>query len=186
MKSQNRIKKKMKFSRQDSHKKKKLGDKWRRPKGLHSKMRLQKKGYKKIVKKGYGKDNKTKHLIDGMKKVFVNNLKQLKNIDKKTEGIIISSKLGAKKRIEIIKQAEKDNIKILNIKDTKDFVKKIEEKRIQEKERKAEKKKEKDKKKKEKPKKEKKLEKEVEKEMDEEEKKKEQKKEKDKVLTKKE
>ncbi len=177
-------KRKPEFKRQDSHKKKKLGDKWRRPKGLQSKMRLNKKGYRKIVEVGYGNKKGKRELIENLKVVYVKNLKQLKDIDNKKQGIVINSCVGNKKRIEIIKQAEKDNIKILNIKNPKEFVKNIEEKRKQEKEKKEEKEKEgrkkKSKKTKEKPGKEEK------KEVDEEEKKNQEKKEKDKVLTKKE
>ena len=45
--------KKPEFIRQDAHKKPGLGWKWRRPKGITSKMRLHLKGYRRIVKKGY-------------------------------------------------------------------------------------------------------------------------------------
>ncbi len=176
-------KKKPKFKRQDSHKKKRLKDKWKRPKGLHSKMRLNKKGYRKIVEVGYGNKKTQRSLIENLEVVYVNNLGQLKNIDKKKQGIIINSNVGNKKKIEIIKQAEKGKIKILNIKNPKGFMEKIDEQRKREKEEKEKKGKEKkEKKKAEKPKK-----KEEEKEeVDEEEKKKQEKKEKDKVLTKKE
>ena len=46
-------KKKPKFIRQDAHKKGRLAKKWRKPKGLQSKMRLCKKGYRKRISKGY-------------------------------------------------------------------------------------------------------------------------------------
>lgn len=176
---------KPKFSRQDSHKKKKLGDKWRRPKGLHSKMRLRKKGYKRSVKTGYGTPKSIKGTIKNLERVFVNNVNDLKNIDEKKQGIIISSTVGMKNRVEIIKEAEKLKINILNIKSPKDYIKKAEEKVEEKKKDKEVKKLEKEAKKKE-VKKEKKLEKEVEKELTEEEQKEQEKKEKDKVLTKKE
>ncbi len=176
---------KPKFSRQDSHKKKKLGNKWKRPKGLHSKMRLQKKGYKRSVKTGYGTPTKIRGLYKNLERIFVSNVDDLKNIDEKKQGVIISSTVGIKKRIEIMKEAEKLKIKNLNIKSPKDYIKKIEEKIEEKKKDKETKKKEKEEKKKE-AKKEKKLEKEVEKELSEEEQKELAKKEKDKVLTKKE
>ena len=50
------------FFRQDAHKNLKLGDKWRKPKGLHSKMRLGFKGYRKSVSIGYGSPKITKNL----------------------------------------------------------------------------------------------------------------------------
>ncbi len=179
--------KKPKFSRQDSHKKKRLGEKWRKPKGLQSKMRLHKKGYNVSVKTGYGTDKKTKYLMKGLQKVTVNNVDELRNIDEKKQGIIISKKVGKRKRIEIIKEAEKNKIKILNIKSPQDYVKQVEERRTKDKEKKESKKKQKEEKKKEKPKKEtKSIEEKLEKEMTEEEIKEQAKREKDKVLTKKE
>ncbi len=178
-------KRKLKFSRQDSHKKKKLGKKWRKPKGLHSKMRLQKKGYKRSVKVGYETPKNMRGLSKGLEKVLVNNINDLKNINKKTQGIIISASVGIKKKIEIIKEAEKQKIEILNIKSPKEHIKKIEERLAEKKKEKEVKIKEKEEKKK-LAKKEKKLEKKVEKELSEEEQKELAKKEKDKLLTKKE
>jgi len=177
--------KKPKFSRQDSHKKKKLGNKWRRPKGLQAKMRLRKKGYKRSVKTGYGTPKKLRGLSKNLEIVFVNNTKDLKGIDEKNQEIIISSAVGTRKKIEIIKEAEKLKIKILNIKSPKDYIKKIEEKIAEKKKEKEAKKKEKEEKKKATKKEKKGVEEKVKKEMDEEEKKKGEKKEKDKILTKK-
>ena len=184
MKKVNKKSRKPTFSRQDSHKKKRLGNKWRKPKGLQSKMRLQKKGYKVSVKTGYGTDKKTKGLIKGLQKIIINNVKELATIDEKTQGIIISKSVGKKKKVEIIKEAEKKKIKVLSIKSPQDYIKQIEEKRKEVKEAKKEKL---EKKKKEVKKKEKKsIETKVEKNMTEDEIKEKAKKEKDKVLTKKE
>lgn len=180
--------KKPKFSRQDAHKKKSLGYKWRRPKGLHSKMRMQKKGYKRIVKKGHGSPVSVKGFNEeGLKKVMIFNEEGLKNIDNKTQGAIISSRVSLKNKIDILQEAEKNKVKILNIKDTVGFIKEIKEKREKAKEEKEEKKKEKEDKKKAAAKKKEKEEKKgvEEKVLDDEEKKKEEKKEKDKLLTKK-
>ena len=45
--------KKPDFIRQDAHKKKKLGKKWRKARGLHSKIRLKLRGRGKFVSNGY-------------------------------------------------------------------------------------------------------------------------------------
>ena len=50
--------KKPNFVRQDSHKQKEVKKKWRKPKGMQSKMRLKKKGYRKSVSIGYGSPKK--------------------------------------------------------------------------------------------------------------------------------
>lgn len=54
----------MKFIRQDAHKKAKLKNLWRKPKGLHNKMRLQKKGYRRLPKVGMGTPNTEKNLFN--------------------------------------------------------------------------------------------------------------------------
>lgn len=104
-----------KFFRQDYMRHLKLGkkrkklQKWRKPKGRHSKMREKRKGYPNAPGIGYKipkSEIKTFTLI--------NNLKDLnKPISSQ---IILSGKLGAKKRIEIIKKASSMRLKIHNIK----------------------------------------------------------------------
>ncbi len=131
-------KKKPKFVRQDYTKKKALGAKWRRPKGLHSKIRERRAGHEKRASIGYGSHRKTRHLdSSGLRKVLVNNIQDLSKI-KKGEGIIISSTVGDKKRFEILKKAQSQNIEVLNIKNVEDKItqitKKLTEKKQQEKE----------------------------------------------------
>lgn len=103
--------KKPKFIRKDWNKKSKLNHKkkrkWRRPTGRHGKVRLGEKGYMRRPKIGWG-TKKTQ------KKSFlrVENLNQLKGIEKFSE--IIIAKVGRKLRHQLIEEAEKRNIKILN------------------------------------------------------------------------
>lgn len=111
--------KKPKFWRKDWNKKIKLGSKrksirkWRRPTGLDNKNRLTRKGRAKAVNIGWGNAKKDKGKINGLVPIRVENVEQLKNVDKKVNGIIVAS-VGKKKKQEIIQQAEKDGIKILN------------------------------------------------------------------------
>ena len=168
-------KKKINFIRQSSHKKKRLGNKWRRPKGLQSKLRLKRAGHRKKVSVGYRSPKTMRNLhVSGMKNVLVRNEDDVKKVDTKQEVVTIA-KVGLRKRVAIVKEAVKKSIKILNIGDPNKFLEKIEKdfaKRKQEKKEKLEKKK-----KETKPKKKEKLEEKVDEEKD--------KKEKDKVLTKK-
>ncbi|RLF36551.1 MAG: hypothetical protein DRM99_02555 [Thermoplasmata archaeon] len=178
--------KKIKFIRQDAHKKSKLGNKWRRPKGLHSKMRLSKKGYNKCVSIGYGSSRKTKNLhASGLKLIIIKSLKELEKINAKEECIAVAKTVGLKKKVKILKQAIKKSINVVNVKDVNKFLKDVEEKIKKTKEEKEKLKKEKEVKKKEKEKagKKKTIEEKV--ERTDEEKKEEEKKEKDKILTKK-
>jgi large subunit ribosomal protein L32e len=197
LKSKASMKKKLpKFSRQSSHKKKRLGTKWRRPKGLHSKVRLQFRSRKKIVKIGYGTHKELKHVNkQGLKETLVHNLKDIEKIDAKAEGILIAKGVGLKNRIEMVREAIKKNIVIINVKKPEEFLKRIDDGIKKKKEEKTEKKKEKEEKKKELEKKaeEKKKKESAEKgkeekddELTEKVKKEEDKKEKDKALTKKE
>ncbi|MBU4283872.1 MAG: 50S ribosomal protein L32e [Nanoarchaeota archaeon] len=178
--------KKLKFTRQDAHKKVRLGNKWRRPKGLHSKMRLSKKGYNKSVSIGYGSPKKTRNLhASGLKLVIIKSLKELEKIDVKKECIAVAKTIGLKKKVEILKQAVKKSINVVNVKDINKFLKDVEEKIKKSKEEKEKLKKKKELKKKEKEKagKKKTIDEKVEK--TDEEKKEEEKKERDKLLTKK-
>jgi large subunit ribosomal protein L32e len=169
----------------DSHKKSSLKKRWRRPKGLHNKVRLGKKGYRKKLQKGYGSPKQVKGLHPtGLKPKLVSRVEELKQVEK-DEGVIIAAGIGNKRRIEIVNQALKDNIKILNL-DPEAFLKKVES----EKKKRQEKAKEKEAKAKQKEKEaetrkgvEEKVKKEE--ELTDEEKKKKEKQEKDKLLTKK-
>lgn len=108
------------------------GDRWRRPKGLHSKVRLSKKGNVGLVRKGRSKGKRKKERIK-----LVHNIKELKNNKE-----VIIARVGLKKKIALLKEAEKKQIKILNIKNPKEFLKKIEEeKKKKEEEKKGKKKK---------------------------------------------
>ena len=174
-------KKKPNFIRQDAHKKARLKKKWKRPRGRHSKIRLNKRGYRIRIRKGYGSPNKVYGLHpSGLGMVLVKNLDDLKKITKE-QGAIISAKVGLKMRIALLKKSKEMGIIVLNFKDIDKFLKDVEEKKSAKKEEKLKKIKEKKKKEKEKKVKEEKL---AEKLTDEEKKVKD-KEEKDKTLTKK-
>lgn len=175
------------FFAQDSHKRKEVKKRWRRPIGLHSKMRLNKKGYPRKISKGWRSPKLVRYFHGkGYKMMMAHNAADLERIDNKTEAVIISSKVGAKKKIQIIEMAKSRDIQILNYNNVNEYLKKINEKLLKSKEKKAEKteesKKEKESEKKIKEKKDDSL---AEKIISEEEKKEQKKKEMDKILTKK-
>lgn len=117
------MKEKPKFKRQQSILKK-LKDKWRKPKGLHSKLRLQKRGKGKRPRIGYGSDKKTRGMIKGQKPTYIITLKDLEDAK---DSIIISSKVGLKKKVEIVIKAKELKLQILNIKDTNKFLEEVKE-----------------------------------------------------------
>jgi len=117
--------KKINFVRTDSHKKS-LGLGWRKPRGLQNKRRLRKRGYAPVVKSGYQKDNKVKGLVMGLKPVIVSTVLSLSNIDKKTQGVIVSGRVGSKRRLEILLEIKKLGLKVLNL-DVEKKIKAIED-----------------------------------------------------------
>lgn len=170
------------FLAQDAHKKSRIANRWRRPRGIHSKMRLGKISYRACVRTGYGSPCEVKGLDkNGLVPILVANAEQISKIDKKKQSALFA-KVGKRTRIEMLKKAKEMGISIINVKNIDDEIKKIED---TVKIRKEEKSKQKEvKKKKEKDKKETKdIEKKIEESEDE--KKEREKKEKDRVLTKK-
>lgn len=111
--------KKPSFWRKDWNKKIRLGSSckrkrnWRRPTGLDNKNRLNRAGRAAAVNIGWGNDSSEKGKVEGVVPVRIETLKELEKIDKKIQGIIIA-RVGKKKKEEIIKQAEKKGIQILN------------------------------------------------------------------------
>lgn len=107
-------KKKPKFRREELCKLKRLKDVWRRPRGKDSKVRKGKRGKSKSPKIGYKNPEKIRGLIKGYKAKIVHNVKELMQLNPKEEAAIIAKQVGRKKRNEIIREANKLMITILN------------------------------------------------------------------------
>jgi len=108
--------KKPKFKRQKQHSKKRVSRTgWKKPRGTDSKQRKGKKSRGKHPKIGYrqAKTIRGKH-PSGFEEIMITNLKNLQEINPKTQAIRLSSSLGYKKKQQIIKKAEEQKIKILN------------------------------------------------------------------------
>jgi large subunit ribosomal protein L32e len=170
-------KKNPKFLRQDSYKKKRLGKSWRKPRGWDSKLRKRMQRQV-IVQPGYGSPASIKGFhISGLEIIHVKTIDDVKRMNPKVHGAIISGKLGTRKRLEIMTELVKSKITILNINKPEEYIK---SKQDMIEARKKEKQVRKEEPKKEEPKK-----KSIEDALSEEEKKKLEKKEIDKLLTKK-
>lgn len=179
--------KKPKFIRQDAHKKANLRVCWRKPKGLQSKMRYKRPGYRCSVEVGYGSPSAVRGLSrEGLMPVTVNNPPDLNKIEE-GQAALISGNVGQMKKVEIVKKAKDLGIKVLNVKNIDEYLKSVNEKMQKKKEEKSKVMKEKVAKKAEKEKKaeEKKKEGLAEK-LTEEDKKEKERKEREKILTKKE
>ncbi|MBS3153180.1 hypothetical protein J4426_01275 [Candidatus Woesearchaeota archaeon] len=125
---------KRKFLRQRSMNVSKLERKWRRPKGIHAKLRLSRCGHGLTPRVGYGTGKCKKGLVNGLKLVWINGLNDLEKIESNKEIGIVSSKVGTKKKVEIVEKAKKTNVKIINIRDFDAYIKSVEEKRKKSKE----------------------------------------------------
>jgi len=189
--------KKPSFIQQDSHKKKRVAQKWRKPRGRHSKLRLHIRGYKRWPCTGWRSPRSVKGLhTSGLEIVVVHNLTELGKIDGTKQGVVIGSAVGAKNRIPLIEVTQAKNITLLNIKDIDTYKKQLQDtfnarkernaKKTKKKEEKKTEEKKKEEKKTEEKKKEEKKTKTIEKKVEESEdvKKEMEKKEKDKLLTK--
>jgi len=108
--------KKPEFVRMDSWAKPSIEkSSWRRPKGLDNKIRLQRKGFPKIVKVGYRGPKAVRGLHpSGFKEVIVHNVQELEKVDPQREAIRIASTVGKRKREEILERAKELKIKVLN------------------------------------------------------------------------
>lgn len=121
-------KKRPKFKRQDAHKHKEVSPSWRKPRGLQSKMRIgQSKGA--VVQPGYRGPKSVRgiEVRSGLLPVRITRSKDMDMLDAKQHGAVISSTVGTKKKLEIIKTAKEKGIKILNI--SADFEDKVKKKK---------------------------------------------------------
>jgi len=93
-------------------KRKKSWRTWRKAKGIHSKIRKRRAGYPSRPSIGYATPRKNAGLVKGLKPVLVHNVEELKKADKKS--IVILARVGAKKKLEILKLAQEMKLPVLN------------------------------------------------------------------------
>jgi large subunit ribosomal protein L32e len=113
-----------KFIRQDAHKHKRVQKVWRKPRGLHSKIRDSRKGYRAKLQEGYRTPKAVRGLDKhGLLPVLVSTTKQLEALDPKVHSLIISGTLGGRRKLEILKIAQEKSFTLVNA--TKDTAAKI-------------------------------------------------------------
>ncbi len=132
-------KKRPKFRQTDHQKRPKLDPtKWRRPKGMHNKIRHGFNGQPAKVNGGYRGPKEVRGLHNsGLIPVLVHNVKDLTTIDTKTQGVIIAH-VGNRTKSQILTQCKEKKINVLNVKNVDDKLKGITDKITARKETKAE------------------------------------------------
>ncbi|MEI6731197.1 MAG: eL32 family ribosomal protein [archaeon] len=107
------------FVRTDSFRHLRLGKKrrklqvWRRPRGTRNKLRLKRVGHPALPTVGHRTSKAESGRLKGLYPLLVNNLQ---DIDKATkENIIIIARVGAKKKLEMIKKIQEKGLQIANL-----------------------------------------------------------------------
>ena len=103
------------FKRQEWFRYSKLGEKWRKPKGIHSKMKRCLKRRPPMVDIGYRGPKSVRNLHpSGFEEVLIYNVEGLEGIDPKKQAVRIGGTVGTKKRIAIEDRADELGIRVLN------------------------------------------------------------------------
>jgi large subunit ribosomal protein L32e len=103
------------FKRQEWYRYSKLGEKWRKPKGIHSKMKRCLKRRSPMVDIGFRGPAAARDLHpSGFEEVLVYNVDGLEGIDPKKQAVRIGGTVGTKKRMAIEDRADELGIRVLN------------------------------------------------------------------------
>jgi large subunit ribosomal protein L32e len=109
--------KKPAFLRQESWRDSKFSESWRRPRGIDNKIRRKVLGWPASPSTGYKGPNVARGLHpSGYREVIIFNAESVATVDPKTQAIRIGHTVGTRKRALIIAEAEKLQIKVLNVK----------------------------------------------------------------------
>ncbi len=105
----------MKFINRSSNYLKRIKKRWRRPRGIHNKLRKKEKSKGRFVTIGYRTEKSKRGLHpSGLKEVYVQNIKDLEKIDNKKQAARLSKTIGKKKKPVILEKAKELKIKVLN------------------------------------------------------------------------
>ncbi len=104
-----------KFRRQEWFRFAKLGEKWRRPRGKDSKMRLGIRGKPTMASIGYRSPKSMRGVHpSGLIEVLVHGPRELEGLDASKQAVRIGSSVGGRKREQILAKAKELGIRVLN------------------------------------------------------------------------
>jgi large subunit ribosomal protein L32e len=114
-----RAAKRARFRRAGFGTKKQIGESWRRPRGLQSKQRMQKKAKGAHPTPGFGSPVAVRGLHpSGFEDLLVHNLQELEGLDATTQAVRIAGAVGMKKRELMQNRAAELGLRVLNPKKT--------------------------------------------------------------------
>ncbi|MDK2917252.1 MAG: large subunit ribosomal protein L32e [Euryarchaeota archaeon] len=106
------------FKRRGLHRKSRLADVWRRPRGLHNKQRRQFKAKGALPRPGYGSPAAVRGMHpSGYAEVLVFTPADLAGLNPETQAVRIAGSVGNRKRGAIQERALELGLKVLNAKD---------------------------------------------------------------------
>merc|ERR1712159_48489 len=110
-------KKTTKFKRHQSDRFARVGESWRRPKGIDSRVRRKFKGKVLMPNIGYGSNKKTRHMLkSGFKKFLINNVADLELLlmYNRTYAAEVAHSVSRKTRAAILERAKVLDVKVTN------------------------------------------------------------------------
>ncbi len=101
-------------------------ERWRLPRGRHSAARQRYRGRPAQPHPGYGSPAAVRGFSrEGLLPVLVHNERELKALNPSTEGALIASTVGSKKKLSLLSTAQQNKIRVLQVKDTAALAEKI-------------------------------------------------------------
>jgi ribosomal protein L32E len=107
------------FARHQSDRFMRVGESWRKPKGIDNRVRRRFRGTQAMPSIGYGSNKKTRYMMpSGHKSFLVSNLKDLELLmmHNRTYAAEIASNVSSRKRVDIIARAKQLGVKVTNAK----------------------------------------------------------------------
>ena len=86
---------------------------WRKAEGMHSKIRRRRKGYPSKPLVGFAAPRKNVGKLNGLYPILVHNVPEMEKVHKATQ-IAIVARVGAKKKMEMLKKAQEHGIQVFN------------------------------------------------------------------------
>ncbi|KAI9021208.1 ribosomal protein L32e [Hyaloraphidium curvatum] len=105
------------FTRFHSDRFMRVGESWRKPKGIDNRVRRRFKGNLPMPKIGYGSNAKTRHLLpNGFKKFVIHSAKELDVLlmHNRVFAAEIAHNVSARNRVAIVEKAAQLNVKVTN------------------------------------------------------------------------